>query len=118
MSISRVGVAVRSGNNDVGGRLGEFGGLEYMIRGRGYARSLHDFGDIVLTASEEGTPIGVKDVGQVALGPDLRRGISDLDGQGEVVSEIGRAHVELQSPMYLVCRLLLEKKKRREPRIG
>ena len=86
--ISRVVEAVRSGNNDVGGRLVEFGGTEYMIRGRGYARSLQDFADIVLTASEEGTPIRVKDVGQVALGPDLRRGISDLDGQGEVVSGI------------------------------
>ena len=86
--ISRVVEAVRSGNNDVGGRLVEFGGTEYMIRGRGYARSLQDFADIVLTASEEGTPIRVKDVGQVALGPDLRRGVSDLDGQGEVVSGI------------------------------
>jgi Cu(I)/Ag(I) efflux system membrane protein CusA/SilA len=86
--ISRVVEAVRGGNNDVGGRLVEFGGTEYMVRGRGYARSLQDFGDIVLTASENGTPIRIKDVGQVTLGPDLRRGVSDLDGQGEVVSGI------------------------------
>jgi len=86
--ISRVVEAVRAGNNDVGGRLLELGGTEYMVRGRGYARSIHDFEDIVLTASENGTPVCIKDVGQVTVGPDLRRGVSDLDGQGEVVSGI------------------------------
>lgn len=88
ITINRVVDAVRAGNNDVGGRVIEFGGTEYMVRGRGYARSLQDFGNIVLTASENGTPIRVKDVGQVTIGPDLRRGVSDLDGQGEVVSGI------------------------------
>ena len=86
--ISRVVEAVRGGNDEVGGRLIEFGGTEYMIRGRGYAKSVQDFGDIVLTASEDGTPIRIKDVGQVVLGPDIRRGVSDLDGTGEVVSGI------------------------------
>ena len=86
--ISRVVEAVRGGNSDVGGRLIEFGGTEYMVRGRGYAKSLQDLENIVLTASESGTPIRIKDVGQVALGPDLRRGVSDLDGTGEVVSGI------------------------------
>jgi Cu(I)/Ag(I) efflux system membrane protein CusA/SilA len=86
--ISRVVEAVRAGNNDVGGRLVDFGGTEYMIRGRGYARSIEDFEDIVLTASENGTPVCIKDVGQVSLGPNLRRGVSDLDGEGEVVSGI------------------------------
>ena len=86
--ISRVVEAVRGGNNEAGGRLLEFGGTEYMVRGRGYARTLEDFGNIVLSASEDGTPIRIKDVGQVALGPDLRRGASDLDGKGEVVSGI------------------------------
>jgi Cu(I)/Ag(I) efflux system membrane protein CusA/SilA len=88
LSINRVVEAVRGGNTDVGGRLVEFGGTEYMVRGRGYARSLRDFEDIVLSASETGTPIRVKDVGQVVLGPDLRRGLSDLDGKGEAVSGI------------------------------
>ena len=88
ITINRVVDAVRAGNNDVGGRLIEFGGTEYMVRGRGYARSLQDFGNIVLTASENGTAIRVKDVGQVTIGPDLRRGVSELDGQGEVVSGI------------------------------
>jgi Cu(I)/Ag(I) efflux system membrane protein CusA/SilA len=88
ISINRVVEAVRGGNSEVGGRLLEFGGAEFMVRGRGYARSVHDFENIVLSASESGTPIRVKDVGQVVLGPDLRRGVSDLDGNGEVVSGI------------------------------
>jgi Cu(I)/Ag(I) efflux system membrane protein CusA/SilA len=88
ISIGRVVEAVRGGNREVGGRLLEFGGSEYMVRGRGYARTLEDFGNIVLSASENGTTIRIKDVGQVALGPDLRRGASDLDGKGEVVSGI------------------------------
>ena len=86
--INRVVEAVRGGNSDVGGRLIEFGGTEYMVRGRGYAKSLQDLENIVLTASESGTPIRIKDIGQVALGPDIRRGVSDLDGTGEVVSGI------------------------------
>ena len=86
--ISRVVEAVRGGNSDVGGRLLEFGGTEFMVRGRGYAKSVRDFENIVLVASESGTPIRVKDVGQVVLGPDLRRGVSDLNGTGEAVSGI------------------------------
>jgi Cu(I)/Ag(I) efflux system membrane protein CusA/SilA len=86
--LSRVIEAVRGGNNEAGGRLLEFGGAEYMVRGRGYARSLEDFGNIALAAGENGAVIRVKDVGDVTLGPDLRRGVSDLDGQGEVVSGI------------------------------
>jgi len=86
--ISRVVEAVRGGNSDVGGRLIEFGGTEYMVRGKGYVKSLQDLEQIVLTASESGTPIRIKDIGQVGLGPDIRRGVSDLDGTGEVVSGI------------------------------
>ena len=88
LSISRVVKAVQGGNKEVGGRLIEFGGTEYMVRGRGYARSIQDFENIVLTASEDGTPIRVKDIGQVVKGPDYRRGVTDLDGTGEVVSGI------------------------------
>jgi len=88
LPISRVVEAVRNGNSEVGGRLIEFGGTEYMVRGRGYAKSTSDFENILLTVSESGTPIRVKDVGQVVLGPDIRRGVSDLDGDGEVVSGI------------------------------
>ena len=86
--ISKVVAAVRSGNNDVGGRLVELTGREYMVRGRGYARSTGDLANIVLAASPNGVPVLVRDVGTVTLGPDIRRGIADLDGQGEVVSGI------------------------------
>ncbi len=88
LSIQRVVAAVRGGNTETGGRLIEFGGTEYMIRGRGYARSIADFESIVVSASESGTPIRIRDIGQVTVGPDLRRGVSDLDGTGETVSGI------------------------------
>jgi len=86
--ISRVVDAVRSGNTESSGRLLEFGGTEYMVRGRGYARSVDDFANIPLGVTESGSQIRIKDVGQVAIGPDLRRGVADLNGQGEVVSGI------------------------------
>ena len=86
--IGRVVEAVKSGNKDVGGRLIEFGGTEYMVRGRGYAKSVDDFGNIVLSATADGSPICIKDIGQVTLGPDYRRGVADLDGVGDVVSGI------------------------------
>jgi len=88
LSIQRVVEAVRGGNVETGGRLIEFGGTEYMVRGRGYAKSIADFENIVVSASESGTPIRIRDIGQVTVGPDLRRGIADLDGNGEVVSGI------------------------------
>ena len=86
--VSRVVEAVRGGNNESNGRLLEFGGTEYMVRGRGYARSLQDFENIPLDVSESGSQIRIKDVGQVVMGPDIRRGLADLNGTGEVVSGI------------------------------
>jgi Cu(I)/Ag(I) efflux system membrane protein CusA/SilA len=88
LPISKVVEAVRTGNSETGGRLIEFGGSEYMVRGHGYARSIEDIGEIVVAASNTGTPICIKDIGEVVVGPDLRRGVSDLDGKGEVVSGI------------------------------
>ena len=79
--------AIRSGNNDVGGRLVELSGREYMVRGRGYVKSIRDIEDIVLRA-EAGTPVLIKDVATVTLGPEMRRGVADLDGQGDVVGGI------------------------------
>jgi copper/silver efflux system protein len=87
IAISRVADAVRGGNSETGARLLEFGGAEYMIRGRGYVKSLSDIEQIVL-ASQDGTAVRIKDVGEVVLGPDLRRGAADMDGRGEVVSGI------------------------------
>jgi Cu(I)/Ag(I) efflux system membrane protein CusA/SilA len=88
LSIRQVVEAVRGGNSDVGGRLIDFGGTEYMVRGLGYAQSLTDFENIVLAAGDESAPVRIRDVGQVVLGPDLRRGASDLDGRGDTVSGI------------------------------
>ncbi len=79
--------AVRHGNNDVGGRLVELSGREYMVRGRGYAKSVSDLEKLVLK-TENGTPIQVKDVATVALGPEIRRGIADYNGEGDVVGGI------------------------------
>ncbi len=79
--------AVRKGNNDVGGRLVELSGREYMVRGRGYVKNIHDIEKLVLRANG-GIPVQIKDVAKVALGPEMRRGIADLDGQGDVVGGI------------------------------
>jgi Cu(I)/Ag(I) efflux system membrane protein CusA/SilA len=86
--INRVVEAIRGSNNESGGRLIEVGGAEYMVRGRGYAKSVEDIESVVLLASENGSPVRVKDIGQVTLGPDLRRGVTDVDGMGEGVSGI------------------------------
>jgi Cu(I)/Ag(I) efflux system membrane protein CusA/SilA len=88
ISINRVVEAVRSGNYESAGRLIEFAGTEYNIRGRGYIRSIQDLENIAVTASDSGTPIRIKDIGQVVLGPDLRRGVADLNGKGDAVSGI------------------------------
>lgn len=88
LSIRQVADAVRDGNVEAGGRLLEFGGTEYMVRGRGYARSISDFENIVLKLAGDGVPIRIKDLGQVVIGPELRRGVADLNGEGETVSGI------------------------------
>ena len=79
--------AVRKGNADVGGRLVELSGREYMVRGRGYVKSIGDLEKLVLK-TRNGTPVTVKDVATVALGPEMRRGIADYDGEGDVVGGI------------------------------
>ena len=80
--------AIKASNNDVEGRLLEFSGREYMVRGRGYLKSLDDIESVSLGADPRGTPIRVRDVATVRLGPDIRRGVADLDGKGEVVGGI------------------------------
>ena len=87
-SVKDVVDAVRASNNEVEGRLLEFSGREYMVRGRGYLTSLADIEKIALGADARGTPIRVGDVGRVQLGPDIRRGVAELDGKGEVVGGI------------------------------
>jgi copper/silver efflux system protein len=88
LRIGNVIDAVRAGNDDVGGRLLDLGGREYMVRGRGYAKSAEDLAAISLGVSRDGVPIRVADVGSVVMGGELRRGAADLDGKGETVSGI------------------------------
>ncbi|MBN2034203.1 MAG: efflux RND transporter permease subunit [Deltaproteobacteria bacterium] len=88
LSINRVVEAVREGNYESAGRLIEFGGTEYSVRGRGYVTGVEDIENIAVSVSDSGTPICIKDIGQVVLGPDIRRGVADLDGTGDVVSGI------------------------------
>ena len=86
--LDRVVSAVRSSNNDVGGRVVEWTGREYMVRGRGYIQSVSDVEQVALGAKADGTPIQVKDVARVHLGPDMRRGVADLDGKGDAAGGI------------------------------
>src|SRR5438093_10464042 len=79
--------AIRMSNNDVGGRSVELSGAEYMVRGRGYIKSIKDI-EQVTVGGDRGTPILVRDIASVTLGPDMRRGIAELDGKGEVVGGI------------------------------
>ena len=88
MPIDMVAAAVRKSNNDVGGRVVEWTGREYMVRGRGYIQNVSDIEQVSLGARPDGTPILVKDVGRVHLGPDMRRGVAELNGEGDVAGGI------------------------------
>jgi Cu(I)/Ag(I) efflux system membrane protein CusA/SilA len=85
--LSKVRQAIRESNLDVGGRVVELAETEFMVRGRGYLKGIEDIEQIVLKA-EGGTPVLVKDVARVELAPDERRGVTELNGEGEVVSGI------------------------------
>jgi len=86
--LARVRMAIANANQDVGGKLIEMGETEYMVRGRGYARSLDDFRAIPVSASDDGVPIRLGDIATVRLGPELRRGVAELDGTGEVAGGV------------------------------
>ena len=86
--ITKVVEAIRAGNDDVGGRLVELAGAEYMVRGRGYARSVQDIEDIGVQADGRGTPVLIRNLGTVSMGPEIRRGVGDLDGIGDTVGGI------------------------------
>ena len=88
VTLNQVIDAVREGNEASSARMLDFGGTEYMIRSSGYAGSIKDFGEIAVNNSSDGTPVLLKDVGEVVEGPELRRGVSDWDGKGEAVSGI------------------------------
>ena len=86
--ISTVMDAIRKSNKDVEGRVLEFSGIEYMIRGRGYIKEIKDIELVAVGTNGAGTPILVRDIGEVRLGPDIRRGLAELDGKGEVAAGI------------------------------
>jgi Cu(I)/Ag(I) efflux system membrane protein CusA/SilA len=88
--LMKVVQAIRDSNRDVGGRAVEMAETEYMVRGRGYLRGKADIEDLVVKA-ERGTPVLIRDIARVELGPDERRGIAELNGEGEVVSGIATA---------------------------
>ena len=85
--LSTVIEKVRASTNEVGGRLLEMGGAEYMIRGLGYLRSLNDL-ETVPVATKNGTPVLVSDLGTVTFGPDIREGVAEWQGEGETVGGI------------------------------
>jgi Cu(I)/Ag(I) efflux system membrane protein CusA/SilA len=87
--INMVVDSIQKGNNDVGARLVEMTGREYMVRGRGYIKSLDDIGSIVVMSNPQtGTPVLVRDIATVTYGPDIRRGVAELNGQGETVGGV------------------------------
>jgi Cu(I)/Ag(I) efflux system membrane protein CusA/SilA len=88
LPLAKVTAAIRDANREAGGSVIELAEAEYMIRTRGYLKTLDDFRTIPVMVSEGGTPVLLKDVARIALGPEMRRGIAELDGEGEVVGGI------------------------------
>ncbi|MBI5007423.1 MAG: efflux RND transporter permease subunit [Nitrosomonadales bacterium] len=90
ISLNKVSQVIRESNRDVGGRVVEMAETEYMVRGHGYLRGKADIENLVVKA-ERGTPVLLRDIARVELGPDERRGLTELNGEGEVVSGIAMA---------------------------
>ncbi|MFO8082473.1 MAG: efflux RND transporter permease subunit [Armatimonadota bacterium] len=88
LPVGKIAAAIRNSNDEVGGRTLEMTGREYFIRGRAYIESIEDLENISVGVGPDGTPLLLSDVADVQIGPDMRRGIADLDGEGEVVGGI------------------------------
>ena len=88
ISIMEVMQAIQRSNNEVGGRLIEWAGTEYMVRARGYVTSTADLEKVVVKTNGSGTPVLLRDVADIAVGPQIRRGIMDFDGRGGAVGGI------------------------------
>ena len=86
--LSKVRTAIQRSNSDVGGRLIEMAETEFMVRGRGYIRTLADLESVPVSVSESGTPVRIQDIATVQLGPELRRGLAEWNGEGEIVGGI------------------------------
>ncbi len=87
LSLGQLTTAIRASNRDVGGRVVEMAETEYMVRGRGYLRNIGDL-ELIVLKMQGGTPVLLRDVARIELGPEERRGIAELNGTGEVVSGI------------------------------
>jgi copper/silver efflux system protein len=88
ITIPQIKRAIQRSNNDVGGRLVEMAETEFMVRGIGYLKSVQDIESVVVGTDSRGTPIQVRDLAQVSIGPELRRGLAELDGKGEAVGGV------------------------------
>ena len=87
--LSMVKMAIKKSNNDVGGRLMEMSETEFMVRGLGYIKNINDLKNVAIGKNKStGTPVYLKDVANIDIGPELRRGLADLNGEGEVVGGI------------------------------
>ena len=88
LTIPQIKKAIQRSNNDVGGRLIEMAETEFMVRGLGYLQSIEDIESVVVGTDNRGTPVQVRDLARVTIGPELRRGLAELDGEGEVVGGV------------------------------
>ncbi len=88
VTIPQIKRAIQRSNNDVGGRLVEMAETEFMVRGLGYITSKEDLAQVVVGTDQRGTPILLRDIARITIGPELRRGLADLDGKGETVGGI------------------------------
>ena len=88
ITLAKLKSAIRKGNQETGGSVIEMGEAEYMVRASGYLQSIDDLAAIPLGVNEQGTPLLLSDVAEIRLGPQMRRGIADLDGEGEVVGGV------------------------------
>jgi Cu(I)/Ag(I) efflux system membrane protein CusA/SilA len=86
--LQKVRMAIQRSNNDVGGKLVEMGETEFMVRGLGYIKNVDDLYNIPLGVDQRGTPILLRNVATVKIGPELRRGLADFNGKGEAVGGI------------------------------
>lgn len=86
--LAKVRQAIMESNNDVGGKLIEMAETEYMVRGLGYIKSIEDLESIPVSVSKDGVPVRLKDIAEVKFGPELRRGVAELNGEGEVAGGI------------------------------
>jgi Cu(I)/Ag(I) efflux system membrane protein CusA/SilA len=117
--LTQVMDAVRNGNNEVGARSLEMTGKEYMVRGRGYIQSLADIQNLSVAVGQNGTPIRVRDVARVELGPEMRRGVAELNGEGEVTggTVVVRYGQNVREVLQQVKNKLIERKSSLPPGI-